>query len=390
MRKLIVITTVPASLKTSLRGQLKFLGQYFEVIAISSKGPDLTVVRDREKVKTYSLSLTRKITPLIDLLCLIKLFFILRKENPDIVYTHTPKAGTIGMLASYLANIPHRIHTVAGLPLMESTGIKKIILETVEKITYKVATIVYPNSFNLMKIIIERRFTSQDKLKVISHGSSNGIDINYFSRKSLDINICKALQRNLKINIHNFTFIYIGRIVKDKGIEELVTAFIKLYDINSAVRLLIIGYLEKNLDPISPLIENQINEHNGIIFEGRQNDIRNYLAISNVFILPSYREGFPNTVLEACAMDLPCIVTDINGSNEIIQNQFNGLVVPAKSSTKLFEAMINLLQNRFLCEELASKSRNSILKYEQNEFWSALVYEFQYKMSKRKNDFLIL
>ena len=134
--KLIRITTVPISLEKLLENQLIYMSKFFDIIAISSNKQRLENYGLNNKIQTYHLNLTRKITPLNDIFCLLKLIFFLKKNKPKIVHTHTPKAGIIGMLAAYLAGVPVRLHTVAGLPLMESKRIKKIILIVVEKLTY--------------------------------------------------------------------------------------------------------------------------------------------------------------------------------------------------------------------------------------------------------------
>src|SRR5699024_9204712 len=156
MHKLVRITTIPNSLRGLLTGQLKFMSENgFEVIGIASPGTPLEDIRSREGVRTIGVSMTRKITPIKDLKALYKLIGIFRKERPDIVHTHTPKAGFLGMLAAKITGVPHRLHTVSGLPLIVTTGVKHKMLMWVEKLTYACATRVYPNSFRLRQIILD-------------------------------------------------------------------------------------------------------------------------------------------------------------------------------------------------------------------------------------------
>ncbi|MBA3985862.1 MAG: glycosyltransferase, partial [Flavobacteriales bacterium] len=159
MKKLIRITTVPISLRILLKGQLAFMRNHFEVLAISA-GPqeELEEVGIRESVPTKMVEMTRFITPLQDLKAVWQLYRLFRKEKPHIVHTHTPKAGIVGMLAAKLAGVPHRLHTVAGLPLLEATGGKRKLLDAVEKITYRCATKIYPNSKGLYDIIIQQGY----------------------------------------------------------------------------------------------------------------------------------------------------------------------------------------------------------------------------------------
>src|SRR5690606_38864836 len=157
---------------------LHFMSQYYEVLGVSSNGEnnELAHVTEREGIPTQAIEMTRQITPLKDLKAVWQLYRLFKKEKPFIVHSHTPKAGTLSMLAAKLAGVPHRLHTIAGLPLMEATGLKRTVLNMVEKATYACATKIYPNSYGLVEIILEHQFTSKKKLKVIANGSSNGID----------------------------------------------------------------------------------------------------------------------------------------------------------------------------------------------------------------------
>lgn len=198
--KIIRITTVPSSLKVLLKDQLKFINNNgYEVVGISSVGKELKEVSDNEGIRTIELNMTRTISPFKDFISLIKMFIILVKEKPDIVHTHTPKAGTIGMLASYIAGIPLRLHTVAGLPLLEKKGVKRNILNFVEKLTYKCSTKIYPNSFVMKDIILKNKFTETNKVKVIANGSSNGIDTSYFNPELFSIDQNEVLRSKLLI-----------------------------------------------------------------------------------------------------------------------------------------------------------------------------------------------
>jgi hypothetical protein len=151
--KLVRITTIPLSLEKLLSGQLEFMSPYYEITAVSSEKENLEKLGKSIDVATFHVEMTRQITPLKDVLALLKLFFFLLKTKPSIVHTHTPKAGIVGMLAAKLAGVPHRFHTVAGLPLLVTSGSKRKILDVIEKITYSCATKVYPNSFGLLQII---------------------------------------------------------------------------------------------------------------------------------------------------------------------------------------------------------------------------------------------
>jgi glycosyltransferase involved in cell wall biosynthesis len=373
------------SLKYLLKGQMSFMSKKgYNVIMMSSDGKELKEVIEAEKCNHFIIPLTRKITPLKDLNAVYKLYILLRQQKPDIVHTHTPKAGIIGMLTSYIARVPIRLHTVAGLPLMEVSGLKRRILNFVEKLTYKCATNVYPNSNGLKNIILNNRFANKEKLKVIGNGSSNGIDTYYFDPELFSIEENTVLKTNLGIKKTDFVFIFVGRIVSDKGINELVEAFDKISLGEENVKLLLVGPFEDELDPLQKRTKLLINNNDNIISVGYQNDVRPYLAISSCLVFPSYREGFPNVVMQAGAMKLPSIVSDINGCNEIIENNINGKVIKVKSVSEIYDTMLEMYSDKQLYKEIKEKTRNIIKqRYERKLFWGLLLSEYNYLINKK-------
>lgn len=371
------ITTVPQSLRTLLKGQLRFMNQYYEVVAVASDGDCFENMLEEQGVRGIRISMTRKITPFRDLRALLKLIFLFLREKPEIVHTHTPKAGILGMLAAYITGVPHRLHTVAGLPLLVTTGNKRRLLNFVEKLTYACATKIYPNSFELKKIIIANKLTVPDKLKVLGNGSSNGIDVYFFSRQHFPESREK-IREHLGIAPDTFTFCFVGRIVRDKGMNELIHAFSNLYTSHPNLRLLIVGPFEKELDPVDHEVEEMILHHPAIRFVGWQADVRPFLVASDALVFPSYREGFPNVVMQAGAMDLPSIVTDINGCNEIIIEGKNGMIVPPRNVNALHQAMHWFITHPKEVEEMAANARSLIVsRYEQQKVWEALLKEYQ-------------
>lgn len=345
--KLIRLTTVPGSLGGLLEGQLRFMSKYFEVVGISSKGESrlLSEVGKQEGVRIIPVEMTRKITLFKDLTAVWKLYKIFKAEKPAIVHSHTPKAGTLGMTAAYFAKVPHRLHTVAGLPLLEAKGGKRKLLNLVEIITYRFATAVYPNSNGLRDIIINENFVSEKKLKVIGNGSSNGIDTKYFDPNLFSIKDRRSLRERLNVKQDDYVFLFVGRIVADKGINELISSFKEMVVGSPKIKLLLVGTYEKDLDPINSDNEKYIKQSDNIIETGWQKDVRPYFAIADALVFPSYREGFPNVVMQACTMGVPSIVTDINGCNEIIRHKKNGLIVPVKNYQQLKSAMMDMMTN---------------------------------------------
>jgi glycosyltransferase involved in cell wall biosynthesis len=385
-QKLIRITTVPISLDKLLSGQLAYMNQFYKIIGISSEKKYLERVGKKENIEVFNIEMTRQITPIKDLISVYKLYNFFKKEKPFIVHTHTPKAGTVGMLAAKLAGVPNRLHTIAGLPLLEATGKKRKLLNFVEKVTYSCATKIYPNSFGLNEIILQEKFCNPDKLKVIGNGSTNGIDTSFFTAEKYSQNDCDVLKEKLEILPDDFVFIFVGRLVSDKGINELIQAFSKLQTPDS--KLLLVGPFEAELDPLLPETLKVIETHPNIISVGFQADVRPYLAISDCLVFPSYREGFPNVVMQAGAMGLPSIVTDINGCNEIVLEGENGTIVPPKNVSKLKEAMHNMITDKDWFIELKSNARSMISeRYEQKVVWEALLAEYKSLLAQKNIPF---
>jgi len=382
--KLVRITTVPISMNILLKGQLAFMNRHFEVIGVTGQDEKhFKEAGEREGIRMVGISMQRAISPVKDLISLYKLYSFMRKEKPAIVHTHTPKAGLLGMAAAWMARVPVRLHTVAGLPLVETSGFKRKLLSFIEKVTYKMAHEIYPNSYGLEEIILKEKFCRKDKMKVIANGSSNGINTTHFSTDFIDGNkqeYREKFRADLGIKPNDVVYSFVGRLSSEKGIAELVNAFLKLQKQPGGEnsKLLLVGPMEKDTGVLSQDVLTAIDETPEILAVGRHDDIRPYLFASDVFVFPSYREGFPNVVLQAGALGLPCIVSNINGSNEIITHNQNGLIVPVKNTEQLFEAMQLLLNDMPLRDRLASAARETVVSRFKNDIvWEAILQEYK-------------
>lgn len=384
MPKLIRITTVPSSMRSLLKGQLRFMTNYFEVVAISSDSEDFDEIMHLQgDIRGYRVEMTRKITIVKDLKALFGIIKILRRERPDIVHTHTPKAGLLGMLAAWICRVPHRLHTIAGMPLLEAHGLKRVVLNFVERLTNACATNVYPNSFVMMDIMRQNRLASPRKMKVLGNGSSNGIDVEYFSPEAVG-RTKEEIRRDLGIYDNMFTFVFVGRIVRDKGMNELVEAIKLLDKEGKKFKVIIVGRFESELDPLREGNEEFIRTHSSVCYVGLQSDVRPYLLAADALVFPSYREGFPNVVMQAGAMGLPCIVTDINGCNEIVEDGVNGVIIPPKDVQALHNAMTAMCDDADFRARMALVAREKITsRYKQQDMWDALLTEYNEKLGIR-------
>ncbi len=344
--KIVRITTVPMSLKHLLTDQMNFMKKNgFEVIMASADGDEVEYVKKNEGCDHFVLPLTRKITPIKDAYCIFLLYKKLKKIQPNIIHSHTPKAGLIAMIAGWLARVPIRIHTVAGLPLQTAHGIKKTILTQTEVITYQFATHVLPNSNSIKNFIIKNKITHEGKLSVIGAGSSNGIDVENFSRDSLDLKKLDTLKKSINYNEKDFYILFVGRLVKDKGIVELVNAFVKLKSDFPYVKLLLVGPLEQELDPLDEITLNEIRTNESIVSIGYSNDVKYYMAMSHLFAFPSHREGFPNSPMQASLMGLPIVASRIDGNIDIVHDKIDGFLHEPNSEMDLFKKLSYAIEN---------------------------------------------
>lgn len=384
MKKIIRTATVSISLDILLKGQLAFLKEHYEVVAVSGQDVHLDNVANREGVRTIPVSFQRQISPFKDFISLLKLYKVLRKEKPLIVHSITPKAGLLTMIAGYFAGVPIRVHTFTGLVFPYKKGFIHHLLLFLDKVLCRFATHIIPEGEGVKKDLLAFKVTKKP-LKVIANGNVNGIDLDFFNPNKVSQVEQENLKQQLHINPTDFVFVFIGRLVSDKGINELVAAFTDLSKQNSNCKLLLVGPFESELDPLNRETLDLISSNKSIISVGFQEDIRPYLALSDVFVFPSYREGFPNVVLQAGAMNLPCIVTDISGSNEIILQNENGIILPIKNKKAIFDGLNTMLLDVELRSKCKFNARHLISsRYEQSQVWNSLLKEYQILEEKLK------
>ena len=352
-KKIIRAATIGLSLNIFCKDLLRELAdEGYEVVALSSPDEDLREVEKREKVRAVGVQMERRMSPLKDIVSLVKLVRVFAKEKPDMVHSMTPKAGLLCMVAGWMTGVPVRVHTFTGLVWPTAQGLSRRILMLTDKITCMCATHVVPEGEGV-KLDLQRCITKKE-MKVLGYGNVRGINMDEWKR------------RVERVEGQMLTFVFVGRIVRDKGVDELVAAFVKLNRIYSNTRLLLVGPYEEHLNPVQSGTKFLIDTCECIEAVGAQKDVRPFYEQSDVLVFPSYREGFPNVVIEAGAMELPSIVTDINGSREIIEDGRNGLIVPARDEQALFEAMKWMVEHDEERNAMAAHARPMIAsRYEQ-------------------------
>ena len=374
MKKIIYVTTVPESMSTFCKGAMRDLAAHYDIVGVSSPGTSLDEVGRIDGVRVLAVPMERHISLIKDGKSLVSIYRILRREKPDMIHSMTPKAGLVSMVAAWLARVPVRVHTFTGLVFPTCRGIKRRILMTTDRITCACATHIIPEGEGVKNDLIKNGITKKP-MRVLGYGNVRGVDMDYYSRRNGVLEIMESLR--LK-DPNLFSFLFVGRVVRDKGVNELVSAFAQLHQKCPETRLLLVGPYEDALDPIEDSTRNSINEGEGIIYAGEKKgeELLAYYAAADCFVLPSYREGFPNTVLEAGAMGLPSIVTDINGSREIIIEGENGMIVPPQDSYALQMAMQRAVEDKESLAIMASNARTMVGDRFEQGFVRKCLYDF--------------
>lgn len=367
--KIIRAVTVAQSLGFCREVMIEMRERGYDMVAVCSPGEELEGLQEEDGFHCVAVPMERRMAPLKDVRSLWRLIRVFRTEQPQMVHSMTPKAGLLCMLAAWITRVPRRVHTFTGLVWPTATGLSRRILMLTDWLTCACATHVIPEGKGVMQDLQQ---ITHKPMRVLGYGNVRGVDMTYWSRNNVDAEQVKALRVE-----HTFTFLYVGRIVRDKGIDELVEAFVKLRKAYKA-RLVLVGRREDNLDPISAETLRRIEASADIECVGPKSghDLLAHYAAADCFVLPSYREGFPNTVLEAGAMGLPSIVTDINGSREIIENGQNGLVVQPKDVEALAEAMARMMTDNQQRAQMAAHARPMIESRFEKEYVMKCMLDF--------------
>ena len=369
-KKIIRTSTVSTSLNTFCRGTLRRLAQTYDVVAVSTPDDELHEMAQREGVRVVGVAMRRPISPLHDLRSLLRLIRVFRRERPDMVHSITPKAGLLSMIAAWVCRVPVRLHTFTGLVFPTAAGLKQKILILTDRITCACATHIVPEGEGVKNDLINYGITRKP-LRVLGYGNVRGVDMQHYNCTPEVMAAAKPIKRP-----EVFTFVFVGRVVRDKGINELVQAFARLHAHVPATRLVLVGWFEDDLDPVLPQTRQMIEQNEAIEAVGSQADVRPWLAASDALVFPSYREGFPNVVLEAGAMGLPSIVTDINGSREIVVEGKNGVIVPPRDADALYAAMLRFIEAPAEVAQMAANAREMIASRFEKSFVEQCLFDY--------------
>ena len=366
------ITTVPMSLSYLLEGQPQFLKENNFDVHLASSGncpPDLS------EFTFHSIPLSRSISPIRDIKSIWRLTSVLKKNKIEIIHSHTPKAGLIAMISAAFARTTVRLHTVAGLPQDHAGKLTTIILNITEFTTYLFSHKVYFNSITQMESQRTKFKRFADKFAVIHNGTSNGINLSRFTKTTST----PKLKTKLHLSSDLFYWIFIGRIHRHKGIIELIEAFNSFDKLNPNMsQLLIVGGLDDARTDLNYEWTQEIQSANtNIRFLGFQSNVEEWLGASDTLVFPSYREGFPNVPLQAAVLGTPILASDINGCNEIVSEEKNGLLFPTQDSNSILTAMQRIYDDPILRKKMSEWSKANIpQKYDRTAYHEKLLAEY--------------
>jgi glycosyltransferase involved in cell wall biosynthesis len=361
-KRLILGVTIGGSsrLMDGQAAYFKSLG--YEVYLISQDHYKEKLFCEREGITHLPVTIDNEISPLKDLLTLFQITKHFKTIKPDIVNLGTPKMGLLGMIAAKFLGIKKRIYTCRGLRFETETGLKRRILVAMEKWTVSMAHQVIYVSPSLLKAANRSGVAQINKSIVIEFGSSNGVNTLDFDFSKIDKQQKTALVDKYQL-ANVITIGFVGRITQHKGCYELVEAFENIYQNHPNVRLIMMGHIKCDI-----VFESRFRKHPGIIHIPFQDDVPLYMSLFDIFVLPSWREGFPNVPIQAAAMNIPIVVSDATGCVDSVNNNINGMVFPVKNTKELEITLLKYIEDENLRnihglagEDWANKFTNKII-----------------------------
>ena len=323
-----------------LGGRLRTLREAgFRVTLVSSPGALLTQTAAKEGVESIAIPMRRQMSPAADLLSLLRLCWLLYRLKPDMTEFSTPKAGLLGSIAAMLCGVPSRVYLLRGLRLETATGVMRRILLAAERVASACSHVVLCNSESLRKQALALRVAPEAKLLLLGSGSSGGVDVERFSPGP------GILRARLGLPPDAPVVGFVGRLTRDKGLPELVEAFAAILAARPQAHLLLVGWFDAAEDALSCKMRSRIKNHPRIHLTGYVADAAPYYRVMDVMVLPTWREGFPNVVLEAAASGIPVVTTLCTGSRDSVVPEVTGLLIPPGYPVAIFEAVLQLLGN---------------------------------------------
>ena len=329
----------------------------FRVLLVSSPGELLDRTAEREGVERIAISMRRGIAPCADIVALLRLWWLIGRSKPDLVEFSTPKAGLLGTLAATLRGVPRRVYMLRGLKLETTTGLKRRILLAAERLASRCAHVVLCNSESLRAEALALGVAPAGKLSLLGQGSSNGVDIDLFSPGPSDVREQLGIPRDAPV------VGFVGRLTRDKGLPELMQAFDLILRAEPSARLLLVGWFDAAEDALGQALKEHILRHPHTYCTGFVRDTAPYYRAMDMMVLPTWREGFPNVVLEAAATGIPVVTTECTGARDSVVPEVTGLLIPPGYPDAICEAVLKLIRDSGLRRRMGHAARAWVLEH---------------------------
>ena len=327
-------------------------------------------------VRVLEVPMEREISPVRDIRSLWRLFGILRTLRPAVTNVGTPKAGLLGGLAAWLTRVPCRFYTLHGLRFETAMGWRRELLIFAERLACRFAHRVVCVSHSVRRKALAHGLVDREKAVVFGAGSCNGVDVSRYAPTPERMRHSGELRRQFEIPPNVPVAMFVGRLTRDKGICELLQAFLQIENRIPELRLLLVGSFEDG-DPLPDRVRKSLETHDRVILAGPVNDPAPYYALADVLILPSHREGLPTVILEGHAAGKPVIGAAATGIVDLIANEETGLLFPVGDATALAEAIVKLIEDKLLARKLALAGQEQVKRnFRQELIWSALRREY--------------
>lgn len=380
------VATVPFTMVAHLKHQIATLGKHgAKVTVVTSQEPELALLEGMEGVTCVPVDIPRSISPWRDLLALFRLFRFFKRERIQIAHSTTPKAGLLTALAALFAGVPVRLHTFTGQPWITMRGAKRFLARTSDKLIGSLNTRCYADSASQRQFLIEQGVVDAKRLFVIGDGSLAGVDVERFDRNRFSRGQRESMRQSLGIPYDVPVLLFVGRITADKGVRELLQAFEVLKSAGSDAHLVFVGRFDVESGAAGVISQRDVGRLKDAHFAGHVESPEAYFSIADILCLPSYREGFGTVVIEAAAMGVPTIGTDIYGLSDAVVDGETGLLVPARNVEELARALEKLITGNSLRARMGNAAmKRALVLFDASKVNKQVVDEYASLLKKER------